>query len=138
MTNSTSDTSTFARGYSVAMICTVVLSTTAIFIRHLTQAYHLPPLVLAFWRDAFTALALLPVLALVRPGLLCVGRCHLVYLMAYGLVLAAFNALWTLSVAANGAAVATVLVYSSAAFTAVLDRWLLKEHLSWVKLLAVA
>ncbi|MEW6724016.1 MAG: DMT family transporter [Bacillota bacterium] len=138
MTNSTSDTSTFARGYSVAMICTVVLSTTAIFIRHLTEAYHLPPLVLAFWRDAFTALALLPVLALVRPGLLCVGRCHLVYLMAYGLVLAAFNALWTLSVAANGAAVATVLVYSSAAFTAVLGRWLLKEHLSWVKLLAVA
>jgi drug/metabolite transporter (DMT)-like permease len=52
-------------------------------------------------------------------------------------VLAFFNALWTLSVALNGAAVATVLVYCSAAFTALLGWWLLREPLGWGKIAAV-
>jgi drug/metabolite transporter (DMT)-like permease len=52
-------------------------------------------------------------------------------------VLAIFNAMWTLSVALNGAAVSTVLAYSSAAFTAILGWWFLKERLDWAKLLAV-
>jgi drug/metabolite transporter (DMT)-like permease len=41
-------------------------------------------------------------------------------------------------VALNGAAVATVLAYCSTAFTVLLGWWLLKERLSWAKLLAVA
>jgi drug/metabolite transporter (DMT)-like permease len=53
-------------------------------------------------------------------------------------VLAIFNAMWTLSVAINGAAVSTVLVYCSAGFTALLGWWFLKERLDWVKLLALA
>jgi drug/metabolite transporter (DMT)-like permease len=53
-------------------------------------------------------------------------------------VLAIFNSLWTLSVALNGAAVSTVLAYSSAGFTALLGWWLLKERLDWAKILAVA
>jgi drug/metabolite transporter (DMT)-like permease len=51
--------------------------------------------------------------------------------------LALFNSLWTLSVAINGAAVSTVLVYCSTAFTALLGWWLLHERLDWAKLLAV-
>jgi drug/metabolite transporter (DMT)-like permease len=127
-----------ARGYPIALLSAVILSTTAIFIRYLTQTYHVPPLVLALWRDIFVTLTLLPALGLLRPLMLRVQRRHLSYLMTYGLVLAVFNALWTLSVALNGAAIATVLVYCSAAFTALLGRWLLKEHLDWAKLLAVA
>ena len=127
-----------ARGYTIAIISAVILSTTAIFIRHLTQTYALPALVLAFWRDGFVALTLLPVLGLFRPALLKVGKRHLAYLLAYGLILAIFNSLWTLSVSLNGAAVATVLVYCSTAFTALLGRWLLKERLDWVKVLVVA
>jgi drug/metabolite transporter (DMT)-like permease len=125
-------------GYAVALLAAVTLSTTAIFIRYLTQTYHIPSLVLAFWRDVFVVLTLLPVLRRFRPALLHLDRQHLSYLAFYGLVLAAFNSLWTLSVALNGAAVATVLVYCSAAFTALLGWWLLKERLDWVKLLAVA
>ena len=98
----------------------------------------MPPLVLAFWRDAFVVLTLLPVLGLLRPLLLHVKRRHLFYLVGYGLVLALFNAMWTLSVALNGAAVATVLVYCSAAFTAGLGWWFLKERLDWAKLVAIA
>lgn len=133
-----SDRSDLTRGYAVALAAAAVLSTTAIFIRYLTVTYHIPALVLAFWRDVFVCLALLPVMGWLRPRLLRVEHRHLGYLVGYGLVLALFNALWTLSVALNGAAAATVLVYSSAAFTALLGRWLLAEALGWAKLVAVA
>lgn len=53
-------------------------------------------------------------------------------------MLSIFNALWTVSVSLNGAAVATVLAYSSAAFTAVLAWKLFQESLDRVKVLAVA
>ncbi|HLE14144.1 MAG TPA: DMT family transporter [Anaerolineales bacterium] len=125
------------RGYTIGLISAAFLSTTAIFIRYLTLTYSLPPLVMAFWRDLFVALTLLPVLGLLRPHLLRVNRLHLYYLAGFGLVLAVFNSLWTLSVALNGASVATVLAYSSAGFTALLGWWLLKERLDGVKLLAV-
>lgn len=125
------------RGYLAALSAAALLSTTAIFIRHLTQTYGIPALVLAFWRDVFTALALLPILALGRAGFR-LSRANLGYLLGYGGVLSIFNAMWTLSVALNGAAVATVLVYCSAGFTALLGWWLLNERLGWAKLAAVA
>lgn len=127
-----------ARGYPIALLSAAFLSTTAIFIRYLTDTYRLPALVLAAWRDVFVVLTVLAALGVLRPRLLAMDRRHWPYLCGYGLVLALFNATWTLSVAANGAAAATVLVYCSAAFTALLGRWLLKERLGWAKLLAVA
>lgn len=131
------DQNNFARGYLIALISALFLSTTAVFIRYLTQTYAIPSLVLALWRDVFVVLTLLPVLQRVRPALLQIQRQHLPYLVAYGLVLAVFNALWTLSVSLNGAAVATVLVYCSAGFTALLGWWLLQERLGWVKVAVV-
>ena len=129
--------SSFNRGYLIALVSALFLSTTAIFIRHLTLTYQIPALVLAFWRDVFVVLTLLLVFALFRPSLLSIKASHLLYLILYGLLLAVFNALWTLSVALNGAAVATVLVYSSSAFTVLLAWWLLKESLGWEKILAI-
>ena len=125
------------RGYTLALISAAFLSTTAIFIRYLTQTFQLPALVLACWRDGFVALTLLLVLGFSHRELLGAPRKHLRYLLIYGLVLAVFNSLWTLSVALNGAAVSTVLAYSSAGFTALLGRWFLKEELGWGKVLAV-
>ncbi len=138
MSLSPSSSSNLTRGYTIALLSAVILSTTAILIRHLTRTYDMPPLVLAFWRDSFVALAVLPVLGRLRPLLLRVKRQNLFYLLTYGLVLAIFNALWTTSVSLNGAAISTVLVYCSAGFTALLGWWLLKERLDWAKLLAVA
>ena len=129
--------SNLSRGYSIALLSAVILSTTAIFIRHLTQTYHIPALVLALWRDFFVVITLLPILGLFRAHLLKVNRQQLLYLAIYGLVLAIFNSLWTLSVALNGAAIATVLAYCSAGFTALLGWWFLKEDLGWAKILAV-
>jgi drug/metabolite transporter (DMT)-like permease len=138
MSNTAPNQSHLTRGYTIALASAAILSTTAIFIRHLTQTYALPALVLAFWRDVFVTLTLLLVLGLLRPALLRVNRKYLRYLVLYGLVLAIFNSLWTLSVALNGAAVSTVLAYCSAGFTALLGWWLLRERLDWAKLLAVA
>ena len=126
------------RGYPLALLSAAILSTTAIIIRYLTQAYSVPPLLLAFWRDFFVVLTLLLVFKVLRPALLRAGPGQIGFLIGYGLVLAVFNAAWTMSVALNGAAVSTVLAYSSTAFTALLGWWLLKEHLSWAKILAVA
>ncbi len=125
------------RGYGYAIISALFLSTTAIFIRHLTLTYQIPALILAFWRDGFVTLTLFPVLLFIKPLLLRITRTDFIYLLGYGFVLAIFNALWTLSVAQNGAAISTVLVYSSAAFTAILGWRLLQENLNWVKVFAI-
>ena len=130
--------STFSRGYAIALISAAFLSTTAIFIRYLTETYDLPPLILAFWRDVFVALTLLVVIGVRgRFAALRARRSHIFYLAAYGLVLSLFNTTWTLSVAFNGASVATVLAYCSAAFTALLGWRLLHERLDAAKWIAI-
>lgn len=123
------------RGSLAAVASAALLSTTAILVRHLTITYHMPALVLAFWRDAFVVAVLLLVLGRRRHAPQ--GR-HLPRFAAFGAVLAAFNGLWSLSVALNGAAVATVLVYSSAAFTAVLGWRFLGERAGAGQAAAVA
>jgi len=129
--------SVLARGYLIALISSAILSTTAILIRYLTLTFQIAPLVLAFLRDVIAAGTLLVVLFLFRRLLLRINHKQLRYLVFYGFVLAVFNSLWTLSVALNGAAIATMLAYCSTAFTALLGWWFLKESLDWVKLIAV-
>ncbi len=126
-----------ARGYLTAVMAAIFLSTTAIFIRYLTHTYQLPALILAFWRDVFTVMTLSAILIIKKPALLSPGRKNIPYLIVYGLLLALFNATWTLSVSHNGAAIATVLVYCSTAFGVGLGWLFLKEALTWVKLSAV-
>jgi len=133
----TAATGSPGQGFLAALGSAAVLSTTGILIRHLTQTYHLPALVLALWRDVFVVVSLALVLGLYHPAYLRVDRSHRLFSAAYGLVLAAFNSLWTVSVALNGAAVATVLVYCSAGFSVVLGWWLLGEPLGWAKVVAV-
>jgi drug/metabolite transporter (DMT)-like permease len=119
-------------------VAAAILASTSVFIRHLSLAYHVPALVLAFWRDVFAVATLVPVFLCFRRDLLRVPLSLLPYLAVYGLVTALFNITWALSVTLNGAAVATVLAYCSAAFTVLLGRWILKESLGAAKLLATA
>ncbi len=118
-----------ARGYAVALATTAVFSTTAIFIRHLTETYALAPGALSFWRSAMLVASLAAILLLVRPRLLRARRADLRFLAGLGLVVALFNLLWTTSVARCGAAIATVLAYTSGAFTALFGFLLLRERL---------
>ena len=99
-----------ARGFAIGLCAAAILSTMAVLIRYLSVTFHLPALVMAFWRDLFVVLTLLPIFAFWRRDLLRASRRDLPYLAAHGLVLAFFNVFWTLSVTLNGAAVATVLV----------------------------
>jgi drug/metabolite transporter (DMT)-like permease len=132
-----SSPSDLTRGYLYALASAVILATTAVFIRYLTESYAIPALVLAFWRDLFVLLTLLPFLRILRPDLIRIEPRHLRYLVAFGLVLAVFNSAWTLAVSLIGASVSTVLAYTSAGFTALLGWWLLKERLDWARMTAV-
>ena len=133
----TKPTSSLTRGYLICLAGTVFLAFTAIFIRYLTVQFGLPPLVLAFWRDLFVVAALGLVFLLFRPNLFRISRNQIGFFAAYGLVLALFNSLWTVSVALNGAAVSTVLAYSSVAYTAILGRWIFAERLDRVKIFVI-
>jgi len=43
------------RGYLIALIATILWSTTGILISYPSKTYALPALVLAFWRDLFVS-----------------------------------------------------------------------------------
>lgn len=130
--------SRLTRGYLICLTATVIWSFTGIFIRFISVRFQMPPLLLAFWRDLFVVLAMGGFFAALRPGLLRVDRRHLGFLALYGLALTFLNTTWTISVAENGAAVSTVLVYSSPALTAFVGWRLFGERLDAVKILAVA
>jgi len=132
-----SSSGSFSRGYAIAFIATLLWSTTGILISYLSRVYQLPSLVLAFWRDLTVAVGMvLGLLAFSR------GRFHLPrkqwgFMVLYGLTLAVFNSMWTYSVQYNGAAVATVLAFSSPAMTAILSRLVFKEQFSRVKVVSI-
>jgi drug/metabolite transporter (DMT)-like permease len=133
-----SNTTTAAnKGFLIALISAFVLAFTGIIIRWVSEVYQLPALVIAFWRDFFVVACALPFLLILKPGLLKVRPFDVPFLILFGWVLAVFNIAWTLAVTLIGAAVATVLVYSSAGFTAILGAFLLNEQLGIRKWLAV-
>ena len=126
------------RGILIALIATTAWATTAIFISYLLEHYNLQPLTLAFWRDLVVGTTLFVILRVSQPALLKIARRDIPFFLVYGFLgLAVFNGLWTFSVKYNGAAVATVLAYSSPAFTVLLARPILNEALTPRKLIAV-
>ncbi len=125
------------QGYVIAIISAMLLAFTAIIIRALTEYYHLPTFVLAFWRAALVALVSLPLLLLFKPQWAYLRREQVPFYAGYGLLLALFNSLWTLSVALNGASVATILTYCSVGFTVFLGWMMYNERLSLRELLVI-
>jgi DME family drug/metabolite transporter len=132
------NSNTFSRGYVIALVATVLWSTTGPLISYLSKTYALPSLVLAFWRDLFVAIGMIIGLLIFSRGRFMLERTHWGFMVMYGLTLAVFNSLWTFSVQYNGAAVATVLAFSSPAMTAVLSRIFFKENFSRIKVISIA
>jgi drug/metabolite transporter, DME family len=126
-----------SRGYLIGLAATVALSFTGILISYLSRAYALPSLVLAFWRDCFVVLGLAAAFAIFSPKRFRVGGGLRGFFLLYGLSLALFNTMWTFSVEFNGAAVATVLAFSSPAMTAVLAHYFLRENITGIKLVSI-
>ncbi len=107
-------------GFGLALCAAACWAFTGPGITYVLDTYHVLPLTLAFWRDVFTVLVLLPVV-LWRFGLprrRDLGRFAVVGVVCIGL----YHALWVTSVQLNGPAVAVVLIYTFPAF-ATLGAW---------------
>ncbi len=137
MQHAQTSNATSSKGFLIAFTSAFVLAFTSILIRLVSEDYQLPALVIAFWRDIFLVLCALPFLVFFKTHILRIKKTDLPFLIFFGFVLAIFNILWTLSVTLTGAAVATVLVYSSAGFTAILGWLFLNERLGLNKTVAV-
>ncbi len=126
-----------SRGYVIALTATILWSSTGIFISYLGKNYQLPSLVLAFWRDLFVSFGMVIGLSLFSRPRFQLDRGHWGFMAAYGFVLAVFNSIWTFSVQYNGAAVATVMAFSSPAMTAILSKIIFKEQFSAIKIISI-
>ncbi|HEX8991459.1 MAG TPA: DMT family transporter [Anaerolineales bacterium] len=124
-------------GYLIGLMATLLLSFTGILISYLNRTYHLPSLVLAFWRDLFVVTGLVVAFAVLSRNRFRLDRSLWSFFLLYGLTLSLFNSMWTFSVQFNGAAIATVLAFSSPAMTAVLAHFILREEITRLKLLSI-
>ena len=127
--------SRLSRGYIIALTATVLWSFTGIIISYLSKTYSLPSLVLAFWRDLFVSFGMVVGLLVFSRTRFHLARTHWGFMVLYGFTLAIFNSMWTFSVQYNGAAVATVMAFSSPAMTAILSRIVFKEQFSRIKVI---
>ena len=130
-------TSQPSRGFLIALTATVIWSTTGILISYISKTYSLPSLVLAFWRDLFVSFGMVVGLLVFSRARFQLEKKHWRFMVLYGLTLAIFNSMWTFSVQYNGAAVATVMAFSSPAMTAILSKIVFKEHFSRIKILSI-
>jgi drug/metabolite transporter, DME family len=129
--------SRLSRGYVLALIATVLWSFTGLIISYLSKTYSLPSLVLAFWRDLFVSAGMVTGLLVFSRERFYLDRVHWGFMVLYGFTLAVFNSIWTFSVQYNGAAVATVLAFSSPALTAILSRLVYGEQFSRIKVFSI-
>jgi len=129
--------SRLTRGYTIASLGIIFWSLTGVLISFILTRYNMPALLMAFWRSLFVCVALFPVLFISRRSLISINASQSGFYILYGLDLALFNSIWALSLRENGAAVATVLGYSSAGFTAIIAFWLFNEKLGIPKITAV-
>lgn len=129
--------SSYSKGYLIALSGTVFWSFTGILISYLSRNYALPSLVLAFWRDLFVSISLAFVFLVVSRRRFRLDHGSWKFMLLYGFTLSVFNSFWTFSVEYNRAAVATVLAFSSPAFTAILSRLVFKEKFDRLKVLSI-
>lgn len=125
------------KGYLIALVGVTLWSSTGVLIAYLTSRYQFPPFLLACWRDGLACLILFTTFLIVRRSLLRLPRGQWKFFLLYGILLSLFNASWTISVVLNGAAVSTVLAYSSAAFTALIAWRVFSETLTPTRIFAI-
>lgn len=126
-----------SKGTFIALIGIAIWSTSGVLISYLLTTYPIGSITLAFWRNFIISLFLFPVLLIFRPRSLRLDRRYWPFIVLYGGFLAIFNSIWVLSVNYNGAAVATVLAYSSAGFTSILAYFIFKEPITAQKSAAI-
>ena len=125
------------KGLWIGMVGIAIWSLSGVIISYIIHTYGMAPLTLAMWRNFFVVVALVLGLGVYKPIWLRLSAQRMGFYVAYGLVLALFNTIWTISLRENGAAVATVLGYSSAGFTAIIAYFLFREQITPSKAIAI-
>ncbi len=127
------------RGYIIVLSGTVIWALTGIFIKVLLTTYAMDTLTIAFWRVLIVTAFLLTVFLVVDPKSLRLAPRDLIIFLFYGLIGVAIHQLvWITSVQYNGAAVATVIIYTSPAIVAVFAWRFLRESMDRTKMAALA
>jgi drug/metabolite transporter, DME family len=126
------------RGYIIVLTGTVIWALTGIVIKILLTTYGMDTLTIAFWRvflvTAFMFLALL----VMDAKSLRIARHDIFAFFVYGLIgIGIHQIVWISSVQYNGAAVATVIIYTSPAIVGILATRFLNEKFSRTKLIAL-
>ena len=129
--------STSSQGYISAFSAVLLWSFSGILISYLSRDHAVPPFVIAFWSVLFVALGMFGGLSIFNRKLLWIDKSQLKFMILYGFTFAVFHSTWTLSVQYNGAAVATFMVYSSPAVTAILSRLIFRENFNSIKMVSI-
>lgn len=129
-------------GYLLCIVAALTWSATSPGLSYLIETYQVPALVLAFWRDAFIAVACLIGLSLTHlirrePLPRLSGAEWRNYGVMGAISIGVYHALFVLSVALNGAALAIVLIYLYPAFVTLGARIFFNERLRAVQVVAL-
>ncbi len=123
-------------GWLMAVGGSTMFSFGSVWLRRIMEHYRLSPLGTIFWRDVvITALLLL---ALAAQGGWRIRRQHLLWFVLFGVVgIAINNGAWGYAISLNGVTIASVIAYTSPAFTVLLARPIYGETISRRKALAL-
>jgi DME family drug/metabolite transporter len=130
-------------GYLLAISSATVWSMTSPGISYLIETHGIDPLVVAFWRDALVAAACLAAIGLAvafgrRPAAQIDGGDWRGFLLTGIFSIGIYHALFTTSIALNGAALGIVLIYLYPAFVTLGATVLFKEPIGSRQLIALA
>jgi len=127
------------RGYVIILGGTVIWALTGIVIKILQTHYHMQTATIAFWRVFLVTAFLFLALLTINFEYLRIAPRDIVLFLFYGLIgVAAHQFVWITSVQYNGAAVATVIIYTAPAIVAVFAVRFLREEMNRTKLFALA
>lgn len=129
-------------GYLLCVLASVAWAGTAPGLSYLLETQSAAPLALAFWRDAFIAVACLLGIAAVTLGrgraLPRVSAADLRgFAITGALSIGVYHALFVTSIALNGAALAVVLIYLYPAFVSLGARLIFKEPIGSAQVVAL-
>lgn len=126
------------RGYLIVLAGTVIWALTGIVIKILLTRYGMETLTIAFWRVFFVVAFLFLVYLILDAKLLRIAPRDIFLFAVYGIIgIGVHQIMWISSVQYNGAAVATVIIYTSPAIVAIFAARFLHEKFNRTKLIAL-
>lgn len=126
------------RGYIIVLSGTVVWALTGIVIKILLTRYDFDTITIAFWRVLIVTAFVFVMLLIFDAKSLRIEPRDLGLFFVYGLIgIGIHQIVWISSVQYNGAAVATVIIYTSPALVAIVAARFLHERFSRQKLIAL-